>query len=85
MGVFPLLIETATVGQFDLHLVGARDEFKTAIFRPLRVHNHHDLHEFRLAHVLIGGSVDVRDESIGTGEFIVDLVLEQQHLLFSRH
>lgn len=83
MSIFPLLVQTSPVGQFNVHFVGAWDEFETAILWSLRVHHHHDLHELHLTHVLIGWSVDVCDEAIGTGVFIVDLVFEQQHILYT--
>jgi hypothetical protein len=77
MARFPVLGNASTVDQLGSCFVRATDKLKTAILRSLRVNYYHNFNERHFSHVVVCRCVNVSNKSVGSWQFVVNLVFEK--------
>lgn len=75
--VFPSRRNPAPFCKLDLHAVGPGDDLQTAVCEGGRVDGDVGCEMGDLADVAVGVVVDVGEEAVAVGEFVVDFIFEE--------
>lgn len=79
---FPFRLDASVLGELDFHFVRSRDDFQTAVFDSCGVDGDVCCYVLDAPDVVVSWGVEVGLEAIAVGLFVIDFILEEEHVLF---